>query len=237
MEPGILCIIFFLIHDFLPHIVHILLISQPPKNLTLMHRLSWSKLAKSNGRRAFRLAAKSNVDLDTVIARQKSIGCKWVYKIKYNSDDNVNRYKAHLVAKVYTHIEGVDYCEIFSPTTKLTTLSCLLTIAATRNWFTYQLDVQNAFLHGTLHEIIYMDLPPGHHRQGRTLYVNSTNPFIVPNKTSLYSQDRITHHLLPFWFMWTIFFWQEIIWKKFSVLKTLYYNNFALKISETKNIF
>ena len=54
----------------------------------------------------------------------------------------------------------MDYSETFSPTTKLTTLRCLLTIASARNWFTHQLDVQNVLLHGTLHEIIYMDLPP-----------------------------------------------------------------------------
>ena len=82
----------------------------------------------------------------------------------------------------YIQIEGVDYCETFSPTAKLTTLRCLLTIAAARNWFIHQLDVQNAFLHGKLHEIIYMDLAPGHHPQGRTLHVDSTNPFMVSNR-------------------------------------------------------
>ena len=54
-------------------------------------------------------------------------------------------------------MEDIDYIETFSPTAKLTTLHYLLTVAATRNWFTYQLDVQNSFLHGGLHEIVYRE--------------------------------------------------------------------------------
>ncbi|XP_068483312.1 uncharacterized protein [Phaseolus vulgaris] len=91
--------------------------------------------------------------LTSLPAGQKPIKCKWLYKIKYNSDVSVDRYKARLVENGYTQIECVDYSEIFSPTAKLTTLRCLLTIAVTRNWFTHQLDVQNSFLHDTLHEL------------------------------------------------------------------------------------
>ena len=42
----------------------------------------------------------------------KAIGCRWVYKIKYNyddSDDSVERYKARLVAKGYTQVEDINY--------------------------------------------------------------------------------------------------------------------------------
>ncbi|GKB99963.1 ribonuclease H-like domain-containing protein, partial [Tanacetum coccineum] len=65
---------------------------------------------------------------------RKVIGGKWVFKVKYKSTGDVERFKAR----------------------------CILSLSVQYDWPIFQLDINNAFLYGDLVEDVYMSLPDGY---------------------------------------------------------------------------
>ena len=89
------------------------------------------------------------------------MSCRWVDKTKFGPDGKVDRHKARLVAKGFSQVEGIDYTETFSPVAKMNSIRLVLNLATSFKWEVHQMDVKSAFLHGDLHEEIYMEQPPG----------------------------------------------------------------------------
>jgi hypothetical protein len=50
----------------------------------------------------------------------KVIDSKWVFKLKRGPDGEIAKHKAHVAAKGYMQIEGLDYDEMFAPVVKFT---------------------------------------------------------------------------------------------------------------------
>ena len=100
------------------------------------------------------LAKNRTWDLVDLPTGRKAVKSKWVFKRKADG-----RFRARLVAKGFTQIQGIDYDETFSPVARFESLRLLLALAALSDWEIHQMDVKSAFLNGLLDEEIFMEQP------------------------------------------------------------------------------
>ena len=98
---------------------------------------------------------------------RKAIGCKWVFRVKYDGNGEVDRFKGRLVAQGFSQKYGIDYEETFSPVARFSSIRTLLAYAVQHRMLVHQMDVITAFLNGDLKEEIYMQQPPGYIQPGK----------------------------------------------------------------------
>lgn len=95
---------------------------------------------------------------------RKAIGCKWVFRVKYNGEGQVERFKGRLIAQGYSQKYGIDYDETFSPVARFSSIRTLIAFAVEMGMQIHQMGVVTAFLNGDLKEEIYMQQPPGYNQ-------------------------------------------------------------------------
>ena len=98
---------------------------------------------------------------------RETVGCKWVFRVKYDGEGKIHCYKGRLVAQGFTQKYEIDYDKIFSPVARFSTIRTLLAFAVERKMQIHQMDVVSAFLNGELREEIYMQQPPGYIQSGK----------------------------------------------------------------------
>lgn len=80
-------------------------------------------------------------------------------QIEENSEGEVIKHKARLVAKVYVQRQGIDFEEVFAPVARMNTVRVILAMTANRSWEIHHLDVKTTFLNGDLEEEVYVSQP------------------------------------------------------------------------------
>ena len=91
---------------------------------------------------------------------RQTVGSKWVFNKKQYENGNVH-YKAWLVAQRFTQKPGMDYSNngTFAPVMQFESLCTLLALMAVKNQKLQQFDIKGVYLHGVLHEVIFMEQP------------------------------------------------------------------------------
>lgn len=110
------------------------------------------------------LANHHTWEYDELPQGRKPIGSKWVFKVKYNIDGTIERFKARLVAQAFSQ---------FAPTVRKESLKIFFAIATILGLIVHQDDIVGAYLESLLDDNvhpIYMKPPPGVHRIRNGLY-------------------------------------------------------------------
>jgi hypothetical protein len=105
------------------------------------------------------MSSNDVLDLVEIPDGAKRVGCKWVYKMKYDSKGKIERFKASLVSKGFTQREGIDYTEAFLPVSKKDSFIIMMTLVAHYDLELHQMNVKTTFLSGDLQESVYMAQP------------------------------------------------------------------------------
>ncbi|GKC33973.1 putative ribonuclease H-like domain-containing protein [Tanacetum coccineum] len=108
-------------------------------------------------RRMINFSEENAMTLVNLPKGKRAIGTKWVYRNKKDERGIVVRNKERLVAQDYTQEEGIDYDKVFAPVARIEAIRLFLAYTSFMGFIVYQMDVNSAFLYGTIEKEVYID--------------------------------------------------------------------------------
>ena len=143
-----------------------------PKSLAeAMDRPDWPEWKKATDEE---LALMAKYDVWDEVDQPEDtniVGCRWVFRIKHDSNRKILKYRARLVAQGFTQLYGIDFHETFAPVARLSSIRAIIALAASEDWELRQMDVKSAYLNSPIDTAIYMRLPPGYGSKGKVARV------------------------------------------------------------------
>nr|GEY15163.1 copia protein [Tanacetum cinerariifolium] len=92
---------------------------------------------------------------------KRAIGTKWVFRNKKDERGIVVKNKARIIAQGHIQEKGINYKEVFAPVARIEAIRLFLAYASFMGFMVYQMDVNSAFLYGTIEEEVYVCQPLG----------------------------------------------------------------------------
>jgi hypothetical protein len=121
---------------------------------------------------------------------------KWVFKVKYNADNSLQRFKARIVGKGFTQVPGTDFYETYSPVFSYTSLRTVLARAAANDLQLDQWDLKSSFIQQDIDvDHLYLETPEGYSK----FLDDGVTPAALHLKKSLYGlvqSSRLLHQRL-----------------------------------------
>jgi hypothetical protein len=102
------------------------------------------------------------------VRRRQVLGCMWVYAYKVGKTGHFVKCKARLVVRGDQQRKNLTE-DTYAATLAGRSFRTLLSTAARFNLELKQFDAVNAFVNASLDEDIFMEMPPGHRKQGTVL--------------------------------------------------------------------
>ena len=130
-------------------------------------------------------------------SRPRLLRSKWVYKIKWKSDGELDKFKARLTACGYSQRYGIDYHDTHAYVTNVKILRMILQIYNSDATFKCEhWDVSNAFVNAPIDEVIYIAQPEGHAVPGKEDWILRLHKALYGTKQAANAWQKMVVHIM-----------------------------------------